>query len=156
MKLINVNFLTCSIVAFISLLTFGCKNEKVERKLIGEWEVINSILTTRDSAKLIHQADNLGTISFNKNKIDKTLIDLNLGSWNFNNFPDTIVLQNGNLSWTSTDKGDYMKIPWTLDIFFSTDYVKDFPVKGSTYFNCYQGKFDVTEVKNKSHYKIIG
>jgi len=143
-------------IAFFSIFIFACKNEKTERKLMGDWQLVNSTLSLMDSNTVIHESEYVGNISFNKDKIDNSLIDLNNGNWKFNSFPDTIIPVLGNLSWTSTDKGDYKEIPWELDIYFSREYVKDFPVQGSYYFDSYQGKFTVMELKKNNHYKING
>jgi len=153
---IKVNFHNVLAIAFFSQFLFACKNEKTERKLIGEWELVNSTLSLMDSNSVVHESEYIGNISFFNDKIDKSSIDMNNGSWKFNNFPDTIIPNLGDLSWTSTDKGDFNKIPWEMDIYFSREYVKDFPVQGSYYFDCYQGKFTVLELKNKKQYKISG
>jgi hypothetical protein len=39
---------------------------------------------------------------------------------------------------------------------FSQDYQKDIPVQGSYFFDSFQGKFLVVELKKKSHYKCSG
>jgi hypothetical protein len=155
--IINKNSINIwSIVFLMVLLIVSCKNEKPERKLIGQWDLVNSKLSLLDSNTLVHETDYVGIVYLERNKIDKSLIDLNKGRWEFQNFPDTIIPSSGDLSWTSTEKGDFKKIPWKMDIYFSKDYVKDYPVQGSYYFDCYQGQFNVTELKKKEHYRING
>lgn len=138
------------------LVFLGCSNEKPERKLIGDWEIINSTLMVKDSPIMVHQTATLGTLSLKKTKTNEPNLDLNEGSWSIVNFPDSIIAATGHLSWTSTETGDFNKIPWNINLIFSTTYIKDFPVKGTGYFNVYQGNFLVTEIQKKSHYQFEG
>lgn len=149
-------------IAFWILLSFTlffnstCKNKKPVRKLIGEWEVINSTLTIKNSNAPSKFNATLGTLFLSKNKSKKVDFNSNDGSWNFVNFLDSIIPAFGNLLWKSLDKDNYVKIPWNLKIIFSTEITKGDPNRGGDFFDCYQGTFIVTELKKNNHYLIEG
>ncbi|MCF8423694.1 MAG: hypothetical protein K9H41_05060 [Bacteroidia bacterium] len=141
------------ILSSFAIISLTCKNKKPVRKLIGEWEVINSTLTLKSSNAVLNYEAKLGNISLFKCKSD---LNYNEGSWSFINFPDSIIPSSGNLLWTSTDKDNYVKIPWNMHLIFSREATKGDPNRGGDYFNCYQGYFNVTEIKKKKHYLIEG
>jgi hypothetical protein len=144
------------ILSLLAVLSLACKNKKPVRKLIGEWEVINSTLTLKSSNTVVNYQARLGTLSLLKSKANKNDIYSNQGSWSFINFPDTIIPSSGNLIWASTDKGDYVTIPWNIHITFATEFVTGDPNRGGDYFDCYQGYLNVREVTKKNHYIIEG
>jgi len=146
--------LYCVIFIIISF-NFGC-TKKAERRLIGEWEIINSSLYIKSNYTLIHKADKLGEMSLSRKKANLPSEYANEGSWNFTNFPDSIIPVIGSLLWTSTDKDNYVKIPWNIHLIFSTEFKNDIPKLIGGYFDCYQGYLNVTELKKNMHYKIEG
>jgi hypothetical protein len=144
-----------SIIFILISLNFGCI-KKAERRLIGDWEVINSNLYLKSSNTLIHSSEKLGEMNLLKTKNDIDNQYLNEGSWNFENFPDSIIPALGSLYWSSNDKESYVKVPWKIDIIFSTEFKNAVPTQINGYYDCYQGNFSVTELKKKKHYKIEG
>ena len=158
MKTIKFKLIVCIVFTLIGISLFSCRNEKTERQLIGDWELVNSILYALDSnSKVHHQAARVGEITLFKTKMDITRLNLNEGSWNFENFPDSIIPSFGNLVWSSTEKGEnWVKLPWTIDLIFSNDFRKDFPNQLEGDFYSYRGNFLVTELKKKKHYRLEG
>lgn len=151
-----MNYLKLFSIIFILIsLNLGCI-KKAERRLIGDWEVINSTLHLKSSNALIHKVEKLGEMSLSRKKANPPNEHATEGSWSFENFPDSIIPNLGALLWTSTDKDNYVKIPWNIHLVFSTEYKNDVPKIIGGYFDCYQGYLNVTELKKNKHYKIEG
>ncbi len=156
MKFDKHKFCFCFVFILFAAISFTCKNKKPVRKLIGEWEVINSTLTLKSSSTLLNSEAKLGTISLLRSKAAGDNSYFNNGVWNFINFPDSVIPSSGSLLWTSVDKDNYVKVPWRIQIIFSNEITKGDPNRGGDYFNCYQGYLNVTELKKEKHYLIEG
>ncbi len=156
MKFDKHKFCFCFVVILFAAISFTCKNKKPVRKLIGEWEVINSTLTLKSSSTLLNSEAKLGTISLLRSKAAGDNSYFNNGVWNFIDFPDSVIPSSGSLLWTSVDKDNYVRVPWRIQIIFSNEITKGDPNRGGDYFNCYQGYLNVTEIKGRKHYRIEG
>jgi hypothetical protein len=67
MKTIKFKLIVCVVLTLIGISLFSCRNEKTERQLIGDWELVNSILYALDSnSKVHHQAARVGEINLFK------------------------------------------------------------------------------------------
>ncbi len=71
------------LLSFSLLFNITCKYKKPVRKLIGEWEVINSTLTLKNSNAPGKFDATLGTLFLSKNKSKKDNLFSNEGSWTF-------------------------------------------------------------------------
>lgn len=131
-------------------LTTSCEKSRTVNRLLGTWEIRNSVLQRVDSAGQEYKNDFLGTITLTSENTNDQF-NMYKGEWTFVSFPDSLIPLTGKLLWYSGDKGDFSRIPWYANLFFSQNTVIN-PHNGNTEIDGSHGNFSVSGNKKQEHY----